>query len=255
MKAGMLSSELGDKKHLCQEQREALLTEHLPLVRYIAKRIHQRLPHHVPLDDLIQAGALGLIQAIDRYDPNRKAQLVSYAKFRIRGAILDSLRDVDWGPRSLRFHARQIEEGKSRLREKLLRAPDDEEVALELGFELLEYQRLLANIRRLEIGTLLMESSVESEDHAHEKTIPTSHDQDPFHLCMQTEHREVIADAISELSERGRQVVSLYYFQDLTMREVGRTLGVGESRVSQIHSESLLALRASLFPRLGAGAL
>jgi len=232
------------------QQRERLLMEELPQVRYIAKRIHERLPSHVSLDDLIQAGVLGLIEAMQKYDPSKNVQLKSYAKFRIRGAILDSLRDLDWSPRSLRREARRIEAAQTRLRETLGRAPGEQEVAADLGLELVEYQKLLGEIRGLEIGSLLVESK-EDGDEAQERDVPAPSDEDPFSLCMQTEQREVLAAAISELSDREQQVLSLYYFEELTMKEVGAVLGVVESRVSQIHTAALLALRGRLKSKLG----
>jgi RNA polymerase sigma factor FliA len=232
------------------QQRERLLMEELPQVRYIAKRIHERLPSHVSLDDLIQAGVLGLIEAMQKYDPAKNVQLKSYAKFRIRGAILDSLRDLDWSPRSLRREARRIEAAQTHLRETLGRVPGEQEVAAELGLELSEYQRLLGEIRGLDIGSLFVESSEES-DELQERDVPAPAEQDPFSLCMQTEQREVLAEAISELSEREQQVLSLYYFEELTMKEVGAVLGVVESRVSQIHTAAVLALRGRLKSKLG----
>jgi RNA polymerase sigma factor for flagellar operon FliA len=232
------------------QQREQLLMEQLPQVRYIAKRIHERLPDHVALDDLIQAGVLGLIEAMEKYDPGKNVQLKSYAKFRIRGAILDSLRDLDWSPRSLRREARRIEAAQTHLRDTLGRMPGEHEVAEQLGLELSEYQRLLGEVRGLDIGSLFVESS-EDGDEAMERDVPAPADQDPFQLCMETEQREVLAEAISELSEREQQVLSLYYFEELTMKEVGAVLGVVESRVSQIHTAALIALRGRLKSKIG----
>jgi RNA polymerase sigma factor for flagellar operon FliA len=232
------------------QERERLLMEQLPQVRYIAKRIHERLPDHVSLDDLIQAGVLGLIEALDKYDPAKNVQLKSYAKFRIRGAILDSLRELDWSPRSLRREARRIEAAHNTLREKLGRVATEQEVSEELGLDLAEYQKLLGDIRGLDVGSLFIEGSDENGSETTERDVPGPVDEDPFHLCVKTEQREALAEAISELSEREQQVLSLYYFEELTMKEVGAVLGVVESRVSQIHTAALIALRSRLRARM-----
>src|ERR1700688_354069 len=135
-------------------ERQRLLTENLQEVRYIARRIHDRLPSHVPFDDLVHAGILGLIDAVDRFDPGKNVQLKSYARFRIRGAILDSLRQMDWSPRNLRRQARRIEDANRELAAELGRAPSEPELAGRLGIELIEYQRLLGELRGLDLGSL-----------------------------------------------------------------------------------------------------
>src|SRR5215475_2887162 len=136
------------------EERERLLSDNLPEVRYIARRIHDRLPSHVPFDDLVHAGILGLIDAVDKFDPSRNVQLKSYARFRIRGAILDNLRQMDWSPRNLRRQARRIEEANRELSTELGRAPAEAEIAERLGMQLSEFQQVLGDLRGLDLGSL-----------------------------------------------------------------------------------------------------
>ena len=226
--------------------REQLLLQQLPQVRYIAKRIHERLPNHVPLEDLIQAGVLGLIEALDKYDQVKNVRLHSYAKFRVRGAILDSLRELDWSPRSLRREARRIEAVHSELREELGRNANEQEVADALGLDLADYQKLLGEIRGLEIISLFMEAAQSGAEEFLELDVAGPASQSPFYRCAESQQEELLATAISDLSEREQQVLSLYYFEELTMKEVGLVLGVVESRVSQIHNAALISLRSRL---------
>lgn len=228
------------------EERERLLLEHLPHVKYIARRIHDRLPAQVPLDDLIHAGVVGLIDAVEKFDPSKNVQLRSYAKFRIRGAILDSLREMDWSPRHLRREARRIEEAHRELKLRLGRVATEPELAKELGMSLEDFQHLLGELRGLDLGSLQagsMDPQDEKEAGSHN---PSGSDKDPFCLCLHGEMRLHIAAALEDLNERERQVVTQYYLEELTMKEVGLVLGVGESRVSQIHSSAMVRLRARL---------
>lgn len=229
------------------EERERLLLDHLPQVQYIARRIHDRLPAYVPLEDLINAGVVGLIEALDRFDPTKNVQLKSFAKFRIRGAILDSLRGMDWGSRHLRRQGRRIEEAIGKLRVKLNRAPSEAEIAAQLQMELDEYQHLLGELRGLNLGSL--DDAGGEEDGTQGDLVeyrPDSGENDPFFLCLRSEMKTLLADAIGELEENERQVLALYYSEELTMKEVGLILGVSESRVSQIHSAALLQIRVKV---------
>jgi RNA polymerase sigma factor FliA len=228
------------------EEREKLLLEHLPQVKYIARRIHDRLPAQVPLDDLIHAGVVGLIDAVEKFDPGKNVQLRSYAKFRIRGAILDSLREMDWSPRHLRRQARRIEEAHRELKLRLGRAATEPELAKELGIKLEDFQHLLGELRGLDLGSLQAESIDPQSEEEVVSYRPGGTDKDPFFLCLHGEIRSHIASALDDLDERERQVVTLYYLEELTMKEVGAVLGVGESRVSQIHSAAIVRLRARL---------
>ncbi|MBZ5701341.1 MAG: FliA/WhiG family RNA polymerase sigma factor [Acidobacteriia bacterium] len=226
-------------------KRQQLLLEHLPEVSYIARRIHERLPPHVPLDDLVHAGMLGLIDAVDKFDPRKKVQLKSYARFRIRGAILDSLRQMDWSPRNLRRQARRIEQAQQDLAAELGRAPQEPELAQNLGMPLAQFQRLRGDLRGLELGSLHRETEDgPGEDAA--VALASSPEEDPFHLCLESEMRALVAEALEALAEKEQQVVALYYLKELTMSEVGALLGIGESRVSQIHTAALVRLRARL---------
>jgi len=226
-------------------ERERMLLEHLPTVRYIARRIHERLPQHVELDDLVSAGVVGLIDAFSKFDHTKKVQFKSYAQFRIRGAILDSLRTLDWSPRELRRKGRAVEEAIRALTQRLGRAPAEQEIATDLGLELTEYQQLLGDLKGLEIGSLHVERTEDSGDEEL-AYIPGSPEDDPLFRCLQSEMRERLAGAIDGLPEKERLVLTLYHYEGLTMKEIGQMLGVVESRVSQIHSSAVIRLRAAL---------
>jgi RNA polymerase sigma factor for flagellar operon FliA len=226
-------------------EQERMMVEHLPIVRFLARRIHERLPQHVDMEDLVSAGVLGLMDALTKFDPEKKVQFRSYAQFRIRGAILDSLRTLDWSPRDLRRKGRAVEEAIRTLTARHGRAATESEVAAELNLTLVAYQQLLGELKGLDIGTLHMERSEESgeEELAY---IPNRPDEDPLFRCLRGEMRQRLADAITELPERERLVMTLYYYEEMTMKEIGLTLGVVESRVSQIHASAVLHLRVLL---------
>ena len=226
-------------------EQEHMMIEHLSTVRYLARRIHERLPQHVDMEDLVSAGVLGLIDAFQKFDPAKKVQFRSYAQFRIRGAILDSLRTLDWSPRDLRRKGRAIEEAIRALTVRSGRTPSEPEIAAELQMDLGEYQQLLGELKGLEIGTLHLERS---EDSGEEELayIPNSPEEDPLFRCLKGELQQRLADAIEQLPERERLVMTLYYYEEMTMKEIGLTLGVVESRVSQIHASAVLHLRALL---------
>jgi RNA polymerase sigma factor FliA len=230
-------------------EREKLLLEHLPEVNYIARRIHERLPAQVPLEDLVHAGILGLIDAVDKFDHARRVQLKSYAKFRIRGAILDSLRATDWSPRRLRKQGRLVEENLRQLSAQLGRSPSEVEMAQQLGMSLLEFQQLLGELHGLDLGNLQPDSEEEFptvDEGVYQRNGPA---EDPFFQCLQAELKSFLAEAMNSLEEKERQIVALYYLEELTMKEVGAVLGIGESRVSQLHALALARLRASLQER------
>jgi RNA polymerase sigma factor for flagellar operon FliA len=213
--------------------RDRLLLEHLPSVRYIARRIHERLPQHVELDDLVSA------------DHNKKVQFKSYAQFRIRGAILDSLRVLDWSPRELRRKGRAVEEAIRAVQQRAGHVPSEQEIAAEMNVTLEQYQMLLGELKGLEIGSLNMERSEDSGDEEL-AYIPGSPEDDPLFQCLQGEMKQHLADAIDDLPEKERLVLTLYYYEELTMKEIGLMLGVVESRVSQIHSSAVVRLRSAL---------
>jgi RNA polymerase sigma factor for flagellar operon FliA len=228
-----------------EHQRERMIVEHLPTVRFIARRIHERLPQHVDLEDLVSAGVVGLIDACSKFEPGKKVQFKSYAQFRIRGAILDSLRMLDWSPRELRRKGRAVEEAIRTATQRLGRAPAEQEIAAQMGLGLGAYQQLLGELKGLEIGSLNVERSEDSGDEEL-AYIPAAPEESPLFRAMQGEMKQRMADAVDELPEKERMVLTLYYFEELTMKEIGLTLGVVESRVSQIHSSAVIRLRTSL---------
>jgi RNA polymerase sigma factor FliA len=227
-------------------ERERILMEQLPQVRYIARRIHERLPRHVPFEDLVHAGVVGLIDALNKFDLSKQVQFSSYAKFRIRGAILDSLRELDWSPRELRRKGRLVDSIFADLSAKLGRAPEENELAEEMGIDLRELQSLLAELDGLELGSLRVESPHDGKEENLSDSIPAKPEETPFFQCLRSETRHLLAQAISELPEKEQRVLALYYYEELTMKEIGLTLGVVESRVSQIHSSAVLRLRTAL---------
>jgi RNA polymerase sigma factor for flagellar operon FliA len=226
-------------------EQERVLLEHLPIVRFLARRIHERLPQHVDIEDLVSAGVVGLMDAFTKFDPAKKVQFRSYAQFRIRGAILDSLRTLDWSPRELRRKGRAVEEAIRALTARMGHAPDEVEVASEMALNLEEYQQLLGDLKGLEIGTLHMERN---EDSGEEELayIPGRPEEDPLFCCLRGELEERLADAIQNLPDRERLVMSLYYYEEMTMHEIGLVLGVVESRVSQVHASAVVHLRSAL---------
>src|ERR1035441_7536748 len=230
---------------LLTAEQERVLLEHLPMVRFLARRIHERLPQHVDIEDLVSAGVVGLMDAFSKFDPAKKVQFRSYAQFRIRGAILDSLRTLDWSPRELRRKGRAVEEAIRVLTARMGHAPDEAEVAMEMALKLDEYQQLLGDLKGLEIGTLHMERN---EDSGEEELayIPGRPDEDPLFCCLRGELEERLAEAIQNLPDRERLVMTLYYYEEMTMREIGLALGVVESRVSQVHASAVVHLRSAL---------
>ena len=179
-------------------EQERVLLEHLPIVRFLARRIHERLPQHVDIEDLVSAGIVGLMDAFTKFDPQKKVQFRSYAQFRIRGAILDSLRTLDWGPRDLRRKGREAEEAIRALTGRLGRSPGEAEVAAEMGVSLEEYQSLLGDLKGLEIGTLHVEHNDDSgeEELAY---VPGRPDEDPLFCCLRGELQDKLRDAIENL--------------------------------------------------------
>jgi RNA polymerase sigma factor FliA len=228
------------------EERDRILTEQLPQVRYLARRIHERLPGEGGLADLVYAGVLGLMDALNKFDRSKHVQFGSYAKFRIRGAILDSLREMDWGPRELRRKARRVDEAHRKLSLELSRVPTENELAAELKMTLSEFQHLLGEIDSLEVGSLRVESPWDGKEEDLCDYLPSAPEDTPFFRCLRSEMKELLARVIAELPEKEQQVLTLYYFEELTMKEVGAVLGIGESRVSQIHSLAVVRLRSRL---------
>jgi RNA polymerase sigma factor for flagellar operon FliA len=232
-----------------QAIRDRLILTYAPLVKYVAGRLGSGLPAHVDEGDLVSYGLLGLIGAIERYDPDRDVKFETYAIARIKGSIIDELRAMDWVPRSVRSRAREIERAIADLESKLGRAPTDEEIAGKLGISQEELDESLSEISRSSIAALDELWTVQGSSGDQVALIDTIEDTqgpEPQSALDQSEVKEMIADAISRLPEREKLVITLYYYEELTLREIGEVLGVTESRVSQLHTKAILRLKARL---------
>ena len=226
-------------------EQDARILGHLPQVHAIARRVHDRLPPQVPLADLVQAGVLGLLDAVERFDSARGVKFASYAAFRIRGAILDSLRDMDWSPRELRHKSRQVEDAAARLRRELGRSPSETELAAAMELDIDDFHRIVGDIAGLFVNTI--ETPVDPlVPSGAVRDVPDTHQESAFQLCLRREIHQQLATTISRLPRKQQQVLALYYYEELTMAEIGRLLRVGEPRVSQLHSAALHALRRRL---------
>jgi RNA polymerase sigma factor for flagellar operon FliA len=236
-----------------QKLRDRLILTYAPLVKYVAGRLGSGLPAHVDEGDLVSYGLLGLISAIERYDPDRDVKFETYAIARIKGSIIDELRQMDWVPRSVRARARDIERAITELEAKMGRAPTEEEIAAKLGVSQEDLQDSLLEISRTSIAALdeLWTASSSGDQVALIDTIEDTQGPEPQTALAATETREALGEAIARLPEREKLVVTLYYYEELTLREIGEVLGVTESRVSQLHTKAILRLKA----RLGGGAL
>jgi len=230
------------------EERERLILEHLPQVRLIARRIHERLPESVNLEDLISTGTLGLIAAIDRFDPDHNVKLKTYAEYKIRGAILDSLRGLDWAPRQQRKRTKQIEAAIAAVEQRLHRAPTEEEIAKELGLTIQEYHDWLVDIRGVNLGSLEASSS-EEDGRNLLKFVSDDEEQWPSRLLERSELQRLLAEAIEKMPRTERIVISLYYHEELTLREIAKIVSLHESRVSQLKSQAILRLRSYMEKR------
>jgi RNA polymerase sigma factor FliA len=229
------------------DDRNDLVMQELSQVYYIASRIRERLPQQVELDDLVNAGVIGLIEATRSFDSSKNSQFKAFAKFRIRGAILDSLRESDWGSRSLRRRGREIGEATTRLEAKLGRHPVESEIAAEMNLEPDHLQRIIAQIDSLYLAGQQTAVSGDGSDLMDViESAPNLDDPDPFDLCLQGEVHAHLAEAISKLSEREQLILSLYYREELTMKEISEVVGVALSRVSQIRQEIMKKLKVML---------
>ena len=225
------------------EERERLILEHLPQVRLIARRIHERLPESVNLDDLISTGTLGLIAAIDRFDPRHNVKLKTYAEYKIRGAILDSLRGLDWAPRQQRKRSKMIEAAIAAAEQRLHRAPSEDEIAAQLHLTLEEYHEWLVDIRGVNLGSLEV-SAPDDENRSLLKYISDDEENWPSRLLERSELQRLLTDAIDKMPRTERTVITLYYHEELTLREISKLVNLHESRVSQLKSQAILRLRS-----------
>jgi len=234
---------------LSAEEREQLILQHLPQVRLIARRIHDRLPESVSLDDLISTGVIGLIAAIDRFDPGQNVKLKTYAEYKIRGAILDSLRGLDWAPRQQRKRAKQIEAAICSAEQRLHRSPSEEEIAAELGQTIEEYHGWLVDSRGLSLGSLESVANPDEENRSLLKFIADDEAQWPSRVVEQLELQRLLADAIANMPGVEQTVLSLYFHEELTLREISKIVGLHESRISQLKTQAILRLRCYMEKR------
>ncbi|HTS62325.1 MAG TPA: FliA/WhiG family RNA polymerase sigma factor [Candidatus Acidoferrales bacterium] len=221
---------------LTQEQRDQIVLEHLPLVKAIAIRVHENLPVHVDLDDLVHAGVMGLFDAVLKYDDSKNVVFHAYAKHRIKGAILDSLRQMDWASRDIRRRQKQVESVTRELGAKLGRTPTESEIANEMGLDMDRWHRV-----QMELSMTGVVSATPNPDQERDRPMefPSAPDSRPDRICERHQLQITLARAIGKLPERYQKVVFLYYTNDMTMKEIGDVLGVNESRVSQIHKIAL----------------
>jgi RNA polymerase sigma factor FliA len=229
--------------------RDRLILTYAPLVKFVAGRLGSGLPAHVDEGDLVSYGLLGLIGAIERFDPDREIKFETYAITRIKGAIIDELRSLDWVPRSVRAKAREIEKANTKLEHQLQRAPTDEEMSRELGVTTDEFQESLLQISNSTVAALDELWTVGDSSGDAVSLLDTLTDEnapDPAAVMDQTDLKDRVADAIARLPEREKLVVALYYYENLTLREIGEVLGVTESRISQLHTKAVLRLRSRL---------
>ena len=230
------------------DEREQLIIEHLPQVRLIAHRIHERLPESVNLDDLISTGTLGLIAAIDKFDPQHNVKLKTYAEYKIRGAILDSLRGMDWAPRQQRKRTKQIEAAILQLEKRLRRSPDEEEIAGQLDLTVSAYHEWLVDTRGINLGSF-ESAGPDEESRDLLKYISGGDDESPSRILEKSELQRLLADAIEKMPNTERIVLSLYYYEELTLREIASVVRLHESRVSQLKSQAILRLRTYMEKR------
>jgi len=230
------------------EERERLILEHLPQVRLIARRIHYRLPESVSLEDLVSTGTLGLIAAIDRFDPTHNVKLKTYAEYKIRGAILDSLRGLDWAPRQQRKRAKQIESAISAVEQRLHRMPAEEEIAAQLHLTIEEYHAWLVDVRGVNMGSLET-NSPEEDGRDLLKYISDNEESWPSRLLERSELQKLLAEAIEKMTYTEKVVLSLYYHEELTLREISKVVSLHESRISQLKSQAILRLRSYIEKR------
>ena len=232
---------------MTEAERERLIMEHLPQVRLIARKIHERVPSSVAFDDLLSAGVIGLIQAIDNFNAAQGVKLRTYAEFRIRGAILDSLREGDWAPRMKRKLARELEAALARAEQTLGRAPEESDIAAQLGIPVEEYRNKLNEVAALDIGEL--QYARNEQDSPTLLQYAVSNEESPEVTLERIELEKLIASAIDRIPGPERTVLSLYFFEELTLREIAEVMGIHLSRVSQIKSQAILRLRTAIARR------
>ncbi len=232
---------------MTDEERNSLILEHLPQVRLIARRIQERLPDSISLDDLISTGVLGLISAIDNFNPVHNVKLKTYAEYKIRGAILDSLRGLDWAPRQKRRKSKQIEAAIASAEQRLQGPATEEDVAAELSITLEEYHEWLVEIRGLNLASLEYAGGDQGKDLLH--YLPDTGENLPSLLLERAELERLLASSIEQIPEIEQTVLSLYYHEELTLREIAQIVNLHESRISQLKSQAMVRLRSQLAQR------
>lgn len=228
--------------------REYLIRKYAPLVKYVAGKVAVGMPHNVEFDDLVSYGTFGLLDAIGKYDPTKEVKFKTYAMTRVRGAIFDELRSIDWIPRSIRQKAKQVEKTVIELENRMGRTVEDEEVANELDLSLEEFHALVSKISGTTLVSLndIWHGSEDSEDFSFIETIESPQNMNPDAIVEREEIKDVIIEAIQKLPDKEKKVVVLYYYEDLTLREIGEVLEVTESRISQLHTKAIMRLRGRL---------
>jgi len=232
-----------------QDLKEQVVLEHEPLIRYIVNRLAVRLPNHIDLDDLYSTGAIGLMDAIEKFDPGKGCKFKTYAEFRIKGAVLDQLRSLDWVPRSVRQKGRKLDAAYVEVEQRLGRSASEEEVADSLGLEIDKFHTMVNQVRGISLVNLEEVRGANADGDQAGTFADVVEDvtaENPFASLKSMETKHVISDTINSLPEKERLVVSLYYYEDLNMKEIGNILGITESRVCQIHTKATSRLQGKL---------
>lgn len=244
------------KEPITREQKNELIKEYSRLIKFVAQKIAVRLPPNIDIDDLISAGSIGLMDAIDKWDPERDNKFKTYAEFRIRGAILDELRSQDWIPRSVRDKSKALERTIAVLETELGRSPTDEEISGRLNMPLDEFHDLMNQVRPVSLLSIDDQPTFSDTDRKSiANLLEGTKSTNPFNQLNVKLVKDVVAKAIEELPERQRLVLSLYYFEDLNLKEIGQVLRVTESRVSQLHAQAVIRLKAKLAISIESGEL
>jgi RNA polymerase sigma factor FliA len=236
------------RRNLSMTERDQLILQYAPWVKFMALRMASKLPAHIQPEDLISAGIIGLIDALDKFNPAREVQFKTYAQIRIQGAMKDELRALDWASRSMRQKVKRLEQAYATLEQEFSRPPSSEEVAHSLGIEMDEFEEMLDDVK----GTALVSLEELGQGPASEdkssllEALLTRRDQDPLEVLNLQDLKKALTLAIAELPEKERLVLSLYYYEELTMKEVGKVLNLTESRISQLHTQAVLRLRGKL---------
>jgi RNA polymerase sigma factor for flagellar operon FliA len=225
-------------------RRDRVVLEHLPLVKAIAIRVHENLPVHVDVDDLVHAGILGLFDAATKFNPEKQVAFSSYAKHRIKGAILDSLRQLDWASRDLRRRHKQLEAATRELASELQRQPTEQEIAQRLGVDVERWRQMMLDMRS--VGLISANTRANEHDELPAPDFPSTPETQPDNMCAKEQLRSMLGSAMGTLPERYKKVVVLYYTNEMTMKEIGGVLGINESRVSQIHKSALEKMAVAL---------